>query len=49
MTRFILVGTRKGKRAVHWNGLLGAFTASVTVFTLGRDFAGWCWSAVVRD
>lgn len=47
--RFILIGTRNGKRAVHWPGLLAMFGVYMVVFTLSRDFVGWIWNAIVRE
>ena len=49
MKRIVLIGTRKGKRAIHWPGLIGTFAAYVVVFTLSRDFVGWCWNAIARQ
>lgn len=49
MKRLVLVGTRNGKRAIHWPGLLATFAAYMVVFTLSRDFVGWCWNAIVRE
>jgi putative Mn2+ efflux pump MntP len=47
--RILLVGTKNGKRAIHWPGLLVTFAAYMVVFTLSRDFVGWCWNAIVRE
>ncbi len=49
MKRIILIGTRNGKRTLNWSGLFVTFAAFMTVFTLGRDFVGWCWNAIVRE
>ena len=46
MRRVILLGTRDGERAIHWPGLIRTFAMYMVVFTLGRDFVGWCWNAI---
>jgi hypothetical protein len=49
MKRLLLVGTRNGKPALHWPGILVTFGASLAVIVLVQFLLGRAWSYVFHD
>jgi hypothetical protein len=47
--RAVIVGTRHGKRAIRWPGLLGTIAFHLVVFTLVMRALDWLWAVVFRD